>query len=256
MKLQSLLEKFTAQLQPNEKCFESTIWCLPVHTIQVSYKPVLRRQMDILMKMLLITVQKAHFHNASQISEILLVEQLFVQDLLSKMEKMKLIERNEQGYEITEKGKAQLESGVYEEDQDITSVELIYSSTHEHFLTGDLEEVLEFEDFPEQIYRYYQQSEQPSISSELLIKEIQSLDYTDEEDEGKSDPIFITSFEEIQYEQINDIPCIELLIYNEQTDKIYPRIWNTLLNKWDSVIEKEIIQNESATWKEKILEGK
>lgn len=256
MKLQSLLDKLTAQLQSNEKCIDSKIWCLPVHTLQVSYKPVLRRQMDILMKMLLITVQKAHFQNASQISEILLVEQLFVQDLLSKMEKMKLIERNDQGYEITEKGKVQLESGVYEEEQDITSLELIFSSTHDTILSGDLEEVLEYEDFPEQIYRYYKQTELPSISNELLLKEIQSMDYEEDESEGNPDPIYITSIEEIQFEQINDIPCIELIIYNEKTDTVYPRIWNTLLNQWDLVIENELTQKESSTWREKILDVK
>ncbi len=256
MQLQSLLEKFTLQLKPNQKVIQSSFWCLPVHTIQISYKPVLRKQMDILMKMLLISVQKARFKSASQISDILLVEQLFVQDLLSKMEKMVLIERNEQIYQITEKGIAQLESGIYEEDQELITLELLYSPIHETFLSGDLEEVLEYEDFPETIYRYYVQQEQPTIPNELLLKEIQSLDDEEDLDVERTDSIHIKSIDEIEFEQINDIPCIEMIIYDEKTDIIFTRVWNTLLNKWDEEIENQITQRENLTWKEKLLNRK
>lgn len=255
MQLQSLLEKFKVELQSNEKCLQSSFWCLPVHTIQISYKPVLNRQMDILMKMILISVQKAPFLSGLQISEILLVEELFVQDLLSKCVNMGLIVRNEDGFKITEKGQAQLESGIYEEDQESTTIELLYSSNHKGFFTGDLEEVLEYEDFPESIYRYYENQEQPTIPNDLLLKEIQSSNEDNLEEEN-SDAIHITSIDEIQFEQINDIPCIELIIYNESTDKFYSKVWNTLMNNWDHEIESQITQIEGSTWKEKLLEGK
>src|SRR5690606_28048012 len=147
------------------------------------YKPVLKRQMDILMKMILISVQKAPFLNGLQISEILLVEELFVQDLLSKCVNMGLILRNENGFEITEKGKVQLETGIYEEDQETTTLELLYSSSHMRFFTGDLEEVLEYEDFPEAIYRYYENQEQPTIPNDEVLKEIQSSNEESEEEE-------------------------------------------------------------------------
>lgn len=254
MQLQSLLDKFKVELQSNETCLQSSFWCLPVHTIQVSYKPVLKRKMDILMKMILISVQKAPFLNGLQISEILLVEELFVQDLLSKCVNMGLIVRNEDSFEITEKGRVQLESGIYEEDQESTTIELLYSSNHKRFFNGDLEEVLDYEDFPESIYRYYENQEQPTIPNDLLLKEIQSSN-VDLEDEN-SDTIHITSIDEVKYEQINDIPCIELIIYNENNDKFYSKVWNTLLNNWDHEIESQITQYEGSTWKEKLLEGK
>ncbi|SOC37292.1 hypothetical protein [Ureibacillus acetophenoni] len=253
MQLQSLLEKFKVDLQSHEKCLQSSFWCLPVHTIQVSYKPVLKRKMDILMKMILISVQKAPFLNGLQISEILLVEELFIQDLLSKCVNMGLILRNENGFEITEKGKVQLETGIYEEDQETSTLELLYSSSHMRFFTGDLEEVLEYEDFPETIYRYYESQEQPTIPNDLVLKEIQSSNEESEEEET-SDTIQITSIDEIQFEQINDIPCIELIIYNKSTDKFYSKVWNTLINNWDHVIEQQITENEGSTWKEKLLD--
>jgi len=211
--------------------------------------------MDILMKMLLITTQKAPFLNASTISDVLLVEELFIQDLLTKMEKMNLIERNEQGYQITEKGKTQLASGIYEEDQEATSVELLYSPNHEFFLAGDLEEVLEYEDFPETIYRYNTQGEKPTISEQVLLKEIQTFNMDDEENDHP-DTIHITSIDEIEFQQINDIPCIEIILFDEKTDSISNRVWNTLLNKWDHDLENEITEKEGSTWKEKLLNQK
>ncbi|KGR78811.1 hypothetical protein [Ureibacillus manganicus] len=253
MSLQSLLERFTSQLHPNEKCIQSSLWCLPVHTIQVTYKPVLRRQMDILMKMLLISVQKVPFKTVSQISEILLVEDLFVHDLLSKMERMGLILRDEQGFQITKKGKAQLESGIYEEDQDSTSTELLFSASHKSFLSGDLEEVLEYEDFPETIFRYYEQKEHPTIPNENLLEEIRKLSTMDQLEGETTNPIFINSVDEIEYQQINDIPCVEMIIYDENKDIIFTRIWNTLLNEWDEVLEKIITTKEGQTWKEQLL---
>lgn len=253
MNLQSLLEKFTSQLHPYEKCIQSRMWCLPVYTIQVSYIPVIRRQMDILMKMLLITVQKVSFKNISQISEILLVEELFVQDLLSKMERMGLVILETEGYQLTEKGRAQLESGIYEEDQDSTSTELLYSASHMEFLTGDLEEVLEYEDFPEPIFRFYEQKEQPSIPNEQLLEEIQSLNTNNELDGETTNPIFVTNIDDIEFQQINDIPCIEMIIYDEKKDKLFVRVWNTLLDEWDQKLEKFITGNESEIWKEQLL---
>ncbi len=258
MKLQSLLETLNSQLNPNEKCVQSSFWCLPVHTVQVSYKPVLRRKMDILMKMLLISIQKARFKSPLQISEILLVEQLFVQDLLSKMERMQLIERHEEVYQITEKGKKQLESGVYEEDQEVTTLHMLYSSIHESFLSGDLDEVLEYEDFPEPIYRYYKNEEQPSISHEVIINEIRLMDTKEQEDveSDHEDEMQISNIDQIEFEQINDIPCIEIIIYNEKVSVFQCRVWNTLLNKWDKEIESQITQYEGSSWKEILLEEK
>ncbi|MFZ0577615.1 MAG: hypothetical protein WAM41_08895, partial [Psychrobacillus psychrotolerans] len=56
------------------KVVSSTAWTIPLHTIEVEYKPVKRIKMDVLMKMMLITCQKAKVTSAMQISELLLVE--------------------------------------------------------------------------------------------------------------------------------------------------------------------------------------
>ncbi len=259
MQLQSLLEKFTSQLEQHQRLVESNFWCVPVHTIIVLYRPVLRRQMDILMKMLLISVDKAKFKNAQQISEILLVEQLFVQDLLSKMEKMGLIERTDVYYQITDKGRIQLNSGVYEEIQDVSSLELLYSPTHKDFIIGDLEEVLEYEDFPETSYRFYEQTDQLTISEELLLNEVQSIhrqDSGDSEEENSKDPITITAIDSLEFEQVNDIPFIEMIVHDEKNDTFFVRVWNTLLKKWDQELEKQITEKESLIWKERFVSKK
>ncbi|KGR90301.1 hypothetical protein CD30_12065 [Ureibacillus massiliensis 4400831 = CIP 108448 = CCUG 49529] len=254
MLLQSLLKKLKSQ--QSHQLIHADVWCLPIHTVNVTYKPVVRRQMDILMKMILISVQKAHFKSAQQISDILLVEHLFVQDLLTKMEKMGLIEKVEQIFDITEKGQAQLQSGVYEEDQEVATKELLYSPSHEAFLQGDIEEVLEYEDFPEEIYRYYKQHDEINISENLIIEEIRTTEFENDTDETNSEAVQISSVESTEFDQINDVPCIELILYDEKNDHVYARIWNTLLDHWDKKIEKTITEKEASEWKNKILNKK
>ncbi|BDH61715.1 hypothetical protein MTP04_18450 [Lysinibacillus sp. PLM2] len=254
MQLQSLLEKLKSQ--QSHQLLQTDIWCLPIHTVNVTYKPVVRRQMDILMKMILISVQKAQFKSAQQISDILLVEHLFVHDLLTKMEKMGLIEKNEHIFHITEKGQVQLKSGVYEEDQEIATKELLYSPSHEAFLQGDIEEVLAYEDFPEEIYRYYKQHDEISISENLIIDQIRSIDFENNMDEINSDAVQISSVESTEFDQINDVPCIELILYDEKNDHVYARIWNTLLDHWDKKLEKTITEKEATEWKNKIVNKK
>src|SRR5690606_4957614 len=112
-----------------------------------------------------ISLQKAKFKKAEQLSEILLVEELFIQDLLSKMHKTGLITK-EDHFQLTEKGLKQLTSGVFEEDQEITSKETLYSPTHQTFLHGEIEAVLDFEDFPEDMYRYHVQVEELQVDND------------------------------------------------------------------------------------------
>ncbi|WP_400194571.1 hypothetical protein [Lysinibacillus telephonicus] len=252
MELQLLQQKLLEQLESKTTgtIVQKDIWCFPVHTINVSYKPVLRTKMDILMKMLLISLQKAKFKNSEQLSEILLVEELFIQDLLSKMHKTGLITKVEDCYQLTEKGLKQLANGVYEEDQDTTSVELLYSPTHQSFFSGDIEEILDFEDFPEKIYRYSSHEEELNIDNDKILPEIRKLQHNYEDDQ-QSDQLFITSIDAIENVQINDIPCLEFIIFDKEKSSFHARVWNTLLDSWDTTLEYQLQEKEQSMWQEK-----
>lgn len=252
MELQLLQQKLSAQLEGSSKgaIVQKDIWCIPVHTLDVSYKPVLRTKMDILMKMLLISLQKAKFNTSEQISEILLVEELFVQDLLTKMYKTGLITKAEDVYQLTEKGLKQLENGVYEEDQETTTVELLYSPTHQTFFSGDIEEILDFEDFPDTIYRYSTHEEEFSIDNDKIISKIRDMQVSDET-EDQAEQLFITSIDSIEDVQINDVPCLEFIYKDENKGSFHARVWNTLLDSWDTILESQLQEKEQSVWKEK-----
>ena len=254
MELQSLQQSLELELTKKSKAsiLQSDSWNVPVHTINVTYKPVIRTKMDILMKMLFLSLKDTKFESSEQISEILLVEQLFVEDLLSKMQKTGLIAKMDSFFVLTEKGQNQFANGVFEEEQDETSTELLYSPTHNSFLTGDIEEVLDFEDFPEQIFRYQNQEEPLNFEDNKVIKELQSQKEDMDEASEDQEKLYITSIDSFEDIQVNDVPCIEFLTYDEDKDVFHTRVWNTLTSKWDERLEHLIQENEKSTWREKL----
>jgi len=252
MKLEDLKQQLSQKLEQNSKIniVQMECWTIPVHTLQITYKPVIRSKMDILMKMLLISFQKGNFQHAEQLSEILLVEQLFIQDLMTKMLKTGLIEKGETHYQLTAKGSSQLSSGVFEEEQEPKTMELHYSPVHETFLYGDVEEVLDYEDFPEENYRYVHHNEELQLSNEQILKELRDNKANSENDEENQTQEMISSVDLIEEIQINDVPCIEFIEYNKEKDLYSARIWNSVEESWDEILEQQINSKDRPTWKE------
>ncbi|WP_229707702.1 hypothetical protein, partial [Sphingobacterium alkalisoli] len=146
--MQNLEKRLKNELQQNNKIkiLHSTSWSLPIHSIEVEYRPVKRTKMDILMKMMLIAFQKAEIVEAKQLSELLLVEQLFVEDLIDIMGRTGLIEKKDELFSLTHKGYQQLENGIFEEEQEAETQVVLYSTSHETFLNGDIKPAMDGED--------------------------------------------------------------------------------------------------------------
>lgn len=246
MEIQQLQEQLKVQLEQNHKgtVIHSDIWCIPVHSYQITYQPVQKKSMDILMKILLISFQKSSFESAEQLSEILLVESLFVEDLIRKMQKNGLLTKELDGYQLTEKGKSQFSRGVFEEELEPVTTEMHYSPVHEKMLDGDIEEVLDFDDFPDQMYRYI--PEEKEVSEAFVIEEIRAMQLN--EDEEQSSLIEIKSILSMEHSQTNDLPCIEFVLFKEENKELLIKVWNTLYNNWDSQLEKELMQKEKGDW--------
>lgn len=246
MELQHLQQQLINQLEKDnqETVIHTDIWCIPMYTYEVAYQPVRKKTMDILMKILLFSCQKASFENAEQLSEILLVEPLFIEDLLRKMQKNGLLEQQDNVYRLTKKGKRQYGRGIFEETLEPAVIELLYSPVHHQILQGDIDEVLDFDDFPDQLYRYTKEEEVKLINEDFVMKEIQALK-RDELEETRQEIKSILSMENTQ---INDVPCIEFIVKNEENKELFPRVWNTLFNNWDSCLEKEIMEKEKMEW--------
>lgn len=244
MELQQLKQQLEKEMKGT--IVHTDIWCLPMHTYEITYQPIEKKTMDILMKILLFSFQTSTFENAEELSDILLVEPLFIEDLMRKMQKNGLLARENKVYQLTEKGKQQFAQGVFEEELDPVTVELLYSPTHSNIFHGDIEKVLDYDDFPDQLYRYMK-NEEETLNQEFFINEIQKM-YLDSMDESEQEIKSILSLEKVQ---INDVPCIELIIWNNEKKEFFPRVWNTLLNNWDEFLEKEIFEKEKLEWFEK-----
>ncbi|MEK4284760.1 hypothetical protein [Ureibacillus sp. FSL K6-0165] len=245
MELHQIQQQLIKKLEKEKSglIIHTDIWCIPMHTYEITYQPVRKRTMDILMKILLFSCQKSTFERAEQLSEILLVEPLFIEDLLRKMQKNGLLIRENNYYQLTEKGMKQFSLGVFEEELEPVAIELLYSPVHHQIVEGDIEEVLDFDDFPEQIYRYIRNEEGP-VSAPFMMKAIQNMQATELEEDHQE----IKSILSMENTQVNDVPCIEFIIWNAENKELFIRVWNTLFNSWDQQLEQELNEKESSEW--------
>ncbi len=235
----SLLENPAVEIK------ESSIWLLPVVTVDVEFKPVKRSKMDILMKMMLIAFEEADIRRAANLSEMLLVEELFIADLIEKMQRTGLINPEKGIYKLTKKGQEQLKTGIIEEEMEEEWTELLYSPDHDEFWpvrTASVPEVNE----AWTLYRYAKDHDLPN--SDRLLQVI-----SDRENGLDENGFQLVVSEVLTFEQrmVEEVPCIEFRLYNKDQDMFYARIWNTWLERWDEKLEKQIEEQERLEWREK-----
>ncbi|MER2090199.1 MAG: hypothetical protein ABS920_10700 [Sporosarcina sp.] len=250
--MEELKKRLTKELQQdfNLKIMDSQSWGLPVHTIEVEYNTVKRTKMDILMKMMLIAFGKAEIATAEELSEILLVEQLFINDLIEKMTKTGIVEKREGLFSLTEVGVRQLKSGIFVHGQEAGSTTMLYSPYHQSFLNGEIKNTTDEE---EEEYRYKNEFDDWDIA---FVEDIvlQNALHTAgvESDEGNVQVVVseIVSATDIQ---TTLVPCIEFRLYNKVEDVIYARVWNTLSDHWDEVLEAQLNEKERKKWRELYL---
>lgn len=251
--MQELEQRLKRKLLQNSKVqiMNTTCWSIPIQSIQVECLPVKRLKMDVLMKMVLLSFQKGEIRSAATLSELLLVEQLFIEDLIESLTRTGLIEKVDH-FVLTRKGLSQLKDGIFEEEQKIESHILLYSPCHTSFLHADLDSMPEFEEPPE-LFRYAEEDvdESPIFQASEVIEALELV--REPGDEGTVQTVIadIISTEQLQ---INDIPCIEFILYEKDKDIIYTRIWNTLLAQWDEVLEKQLMDKELVTWRNVYLD--
>lgn len=250
--MRELEKRLKKELQQNMKVkiMHSALWSIPVHSIEVEFIPVKRMKMDILMKMMLLTFQKAEIVHAEELSELLLVERLFIQDLMEIMTRTRLIEKEEGCYRLTDKGIQQLESGEFEEEQEAESQNILYSSCHESFLDGELKEALEEE---LDVYRYVKEGyldEELTFENESVIQALRNSGVESADIDEQKVIAEIVSTTDLY---IEDIPCLEFILYNKDEDVMYARVWNTLLERWDEKLENQLSDKERVEWRERYL---
>lgn len=229
---------------PNLQIERELIWTLPVQMIKVDYETVQQSKMDILMKMILKTIQQATFTSIEQLVDVLMVESLFVKHMLDKMEGAQIIHSLEEGsYELTEKGLQQLSEGLFTTEAKMYAETMLYSSYHQAFIENQSEIAVE-----EQIqaeYRHYNHFSNWEID-DLSHQEVeQELGKNIQSDQSHIQTI-ISSIDEITLTGMDFIPCIEFVIYDWKEKAGYTKIWNTYRNEWDEILAEKTMQLDRA----------
>ncbi|KHF41679.1 hypothetical protein [Halalkalibacter okhensis] len=243
--MDKVMERLQTSLleNPNVQIKESAMWYVPLETVDVICKRVKRSKMDILMKMILLAVEQTDIRRAANLSEMLLVEELFIADLMEKMQRTGLIYLERSIFKLTTKGQEQLKTGIMEEELEEEAAELFYSPVHDEFwpeMSGSVPEV----DEQWTLYRYAE-------SKNLITKE-RILNVLSEQKNGLDEDGFqtvvsdVTSFEQ---QTVVHVPCLEFQLYNKEQDTFYVRVWNTWLDRFDDTLENQIEEHERVGWR-------
>ncbi|MGO4889456.1 hypothetical protein ACJ2A9_17045 [Anaerobacillus sp. MEB173] len=245
------MDKLTKRLRatllenPSVQIKESVTWYLPVKTIDVTYKRVKRSKMDILMKMMLLAFEQTDIRRAANLSELLLVEELFIADLIEKMQRTGLIRLENATYKLTTKGHEQLKTGIIEEEMDDEWTELFFSPNHNEFWTEMTESIPDTEK-ELSLYRYM--NDQDMIDNDRILQVVS------EKENGLDENGFqmvVSDIISLDQETVERVPCLEFRMYNKEQDVFYARVWNTWLGRWDDTLEKQIEEQEQLAWREK-----
>lgn len=227
----------------NVKLLETVKWSLPIQVIDIEYETVKRTKMDILMKMLLVAFRTSRFASAEELSEMLIVEPLFIEDVIGRMNRAGMIVKSNGAYSLTQTGQQQLEAGIYVQPPEMGESTVHYSPSHGRFFAGEPVEasgetyrhavrVRKLNDFRDEEWR--------EALDQLEVA------YTDGNVQLVIDAI--TSVNELEQKYV---PCIEFRLRQTADDRLYVRVWNTLTGEWDEMLEKQIMELELTEWREK-----
>lgn len=222
---------------PHIQIEKEMIWTLPVQMIKVTYETVQQSKMDILMKMMLTTVQQGTFTTIDQLTNILLVERRFIQHMIDKMERAHLIEQVEEGhYALTKKGRQQLSEGLFIDEPETCTTTVLYSVCHQKMIQNQAEMSLEEEIEAE--YRHYDRFSNWQID-DFPLQEVKGIIANSLQSVDAHIQTVISSIDEGLSIGMDFIPCIEFLIYDWEQEVRYRKIWNTYMNEWDEVLAEQ-----------------
>lgn len=232
----------TITSNPDVSIVNEQLWKLPIVLFDVGFEQVKRLKMDILMKMLLLAFQEADIRRAANLSEMLFVEELFISDLIYKMQRIGLIRLEKAGYKLTPKGHDYLEKGIFDEEMEGGQTVISYSAIHDEYRLAR-EDSSEEADEAHGIYRY-------PIKGSLNKDRIEQLLFKEGVNTGEeSFQTIITGITSCIEQKTKYISCVEFQLYDDKQDIFFSRVWNTMTSSWDEVIEKQIEARELVKWR-------
>lgn len=245
--MEALNKKLKDELQANfnVKILDTLSWTLPVYPVEITFLTVRKTTMDILMKMMLMTFGKATIEMAEQLSELLLVEQLFIDDIMNKMLAANLIVKKRDHYSLTETGEKQLKAGIYEHEPVRQTKKLLYSPFHQSFMDGQMESIRQ----EEELFRYAEEFsdwDETTLENAVIINALENSGVSSNEGNVQ---VIISKIVSTLVLDIELVPCLEFRVYNSTEDLPYARVWNTLGGGWDEKLEERLNDKERKSWR-------
>ncbi len=235
-------------LQPKEiRLLEESEWALPAVRLAVSYTTVEKTTMDILMKMILLTLKQLPVGKGSEIAGMLGVDPLFVDDLLLMMERDGLARHNN-SWSITEKGTDQLEAGLYIHAEEQVKSVLTYCPLLQEFY-----EVAELSSDSGAVESFRYATDAGLFDSAAVPRDRLSaflgaaLETGNTADRTK----VISGIAEVMVVGTAAVPCFEYRLYDETKDMLFARVWNTAAEQWDGRLEEIILAAERTEWRKR-----
>ena len=243
MNIEALQKQLQKQLLASTKLEIKDVkqFSIPIHTVDVSYHPVVRSAMDILMKMMLMTFKKTPVKHVELVADILFVEPLFIQDLTDKMLSMGML-TFDGVYTLTAKGESQLQAGIFEEQLELTTQTFTFSNIHQQFIEGDVENIVDLDDYPP-LYDGVSETLHMMDASAMIAHMTEQLHFDDEEQQYE-----ITEIVEWTERQLNDGPCLQFILYEAATKKYTVRVYNVFTESWDETLAQWVAEREIATY--------
>lgn len=230
---------------PNVKLLETVKWSLPTQLIDIEYETVKRTKMDILMKMLLVAFRTSQFETAEELSKMLIVEPLFITDLIDRMKQAGMIVKSGEAYSLTETGMQQLESGIYVHPREKEEATVQYSPSHGTFQVGEPTEGTG------EPYRHAADVRKlEEIRDDEWREALDQLNVTYQEGDIQLAVHAITAVHELEGKSV---PCIEFRLLQTADNRLYVRVWNTMTDQWDETLENQILENDLQEWREKYV---
>nr|WP_279577129.1 hypothetical protein [Planococcus ruber] len=246
-----MINELRANLEANAdvSIVKQQTWKLPIVFYDVGFSRVKRLKMDVLMKMLLFAFQETEIHRAANLAEFLLVEELFIRDLMEKMQRTGLIQLEKRGYRLTAKGFDYLEKGIFDEEMEGDDTVMSFSSVHDKYALASQNGHPEAsEAMP--LYRYFKKA---TLNKER-VQQLLLAEMIFPEEEGFQ--IIATDVTSCIEQETDFVPCIEFQLHDAKQDLFYARIWNTWSGSWDETLAKQIEEREVVSWRKAMGELK
>lgn len=226
--------------QKHLRLLGSESWVFPLQMAEVNMKTVVRSQMDVLMKMILMILERLEVKQPSEISELLAVETIFVEHMLELMMHNKMVGRIDTTYKLTTIGLEHLKQGTFAHDPLDELMELAYSPFHNDVLNRDYDRsILEEKEYVPDFT--FEKDGKLSDITELEDSKIKQMI----EDTGYE---FIVEKGQKQIDEISSIEmkdslrpvCLEFHLHDKTEDTVFIRVWNTWTGQFDPRFEDEI----------------